>query len=300
MGEANANRASVGEMLNINTILLPVDLPLASFSILHQAAILARHFHSDIVMLHVINEDTNAARRPVHQIELADGDLRAEAIREGREQGQRLDHALDGLHVQSRVVKGDTAREIMTASRMTRADLIMMPSHGFTFSQFLLGTAARRGAGPCECPVWTGPQVEPSSGHDFAIRSIVAAVEFGVRSELTASWAAQLATEFGARLTLANVTAGVELWGPGGNQVDPKWKEELVGNASDQMARLQQQTGIQAEVFIGSGEMGKVLSDAVKQAGADLLVTGCYPYAGHLRTHGYGIMCAVQVPVLSV
>jgi len=31
-----------------------------------------------------------------------------------------------------------------------------------------------------------------------------------------------------------------------------------------------------------------------------LLVTGCYPYAGHLRTHGYGIICVVQIPVLNV
>jgi hypothetical protein len=31
-----------------------------------------------------------------------------------------------------------------------------------------------------------------------------------------------------------------------------------------------------------------------------LLVTGCRPYGGHLRTHGYAIICAVPIPVLSV
>jgi hypothetical protein len=44
----------------------------------------------------------------------------------------------------------------------------------------------------------------------------------------------------------------------------------------------------------------KVLTQAAKQTKADLLVNGCYPYGGHLRTHGYGIICAVQIPVLSV
>jgi len=29
-------------------------------------------------------------------------------------------------------------------------------------------------------------------------------------------------------------------------------------------------------------------------------VTGCYPYGGNLRTHGYAIICAVSIPVLSV
>ncbi len=58
--------------------------------------------------------------------------------------------------------------------------------------------------------------------------------------------------------------------------------------------------GIKADVFIGSGEVPKVLSQAAMETKADLLVTGCYPYAGHLETNGYGIICAVPIPVLSV
>ena len=74
----------------------------------------------------------------------------------------------------------------------------------------------------------------------------------------------------------------------------------LVSDASQQIARLQQDMGIQSDVFIGSGEESKVLSRAVKQTKADLLVTGNYPYGGRLRTHGYAIICAVPIPVLSV
>jgi nucleotide-binding universal stress UspA family protein len=151
-----------------------------------------------------------------------------------------------------------------------------------------------------ECPVWTGAHVQESPVQNFAIRNVLCAVEFGPRADITVSWAAQMAAEFGAHLTLANVTAGVELWGPGGSYVDQRWKEELVSSASQQMAKLQQDTGIKADVFIGSGDVPKVLSQAAKQTKADLLVTGCYPYGGHLRTHGYGIICAVSIPVLSV
>ena len=48
--------------------------------------------------------------------------------------------------------------------------------------------------------------------------------------------------------------------------------------------------GIKADVFIGSGDEPKVLSQAAKQTKADLLVTGCYPYGGQpadprLRNH---------------
>jgi len=142
--------------------------------------------------------------------------------------------------------------------------------------------------------------VEESPVQEFAIHNVLGAVKFGPRAEITVSWAAQMAAEFGAHLTLANVTASLESWGPGGTYVNEKWKEELVGGASELMAKLQQEIGIKADVFIGSGDVATVLSQAAKQTKADLLVTGSYPYGGHLRTHGYGIICAVPIPVLSV
>jgi nucleotide-binding universal stress UspA family protein len=41
------------EML-MNKILLPVDFPHAPLGVVHQAAFLARHFHSEIILLHVV------------------------------------------------------------------------------------------------------------------------------------------------------------------------------------------------------------------------------------------------------
>ena len=44
-----------------------------------------------------------------------------------------------------------------------------------------------------------------------------------------------------------------------------------------------------------------VVADEIDQLGrADLLILGSRPYGGHLRTHGYGVICAVPIPVLSV
>jgi nucleotide-binding universal stress UspA family protein len=91
-----------------------------------------------------------------------------------------------------------------------------------------------------------------------------------------------------------------KFWGPGGRYVNPEWKEALVGDASQHIAELQKDIGIKADVFIGSGDVPKVLSQAVKHTKADLLVTGCHPYSGRLRTHGYAIISAVRIPVLSV
>jgi nucleotide-binding universal stress UspA family protein len=122
----------------------------------------------------------------------------------------------------------------------------------------------------------------------------------GPRSRKALLWTAQFAAEFGARVTLAHVTAGFELWGPGGWYVNQAWKEELLSDASRSIEELQKDTGVKTEVFIGSGDVPKILNLAAKQTNADLLVVDCYPYGGNLRTHGYAIICAVSIPVLSV
>jgi hypothetical protein len=51
-------------MLNIKKILLPVDFPNTSLPVVHQAATLAHHFHSEIVMLHVATAESRAAGVP--------------------------------------------------------------------------------------------------------------------------------------------------------------------------------------------------------------------------------------------
>jgi nucleotide-binding universal stress UspA family protein len=322
-------------MLNIQKILLPVDFPNTSLRVVHQAATLARHFHSKIVMLHVASAQSHAAGVPEDAPKLAGWDMLAETLREAeKNQDQSLGAELEGLAIERRLIRGDPARAIVQTAQMEKADLIMMPSHGHTFNQFLLGSVTAKVLHGSECPVWTGAHVGEPEGPatpnnplfmyggaairdkqltqangqelkqqpvlEFAIHNVLCAVDLGPRSEDAVSWAAQMAAEFGARLTLAHVTASVERWGPGGSYVDQKWKEALVGDASQRIATLQQEMGIKADVLIGSGDVPKVLNQAAKQTKADLLVTACYPYGGNLRIHGYAIICAVPIPVLSV
>jgi len=51
-------------MLNIKNILLPVDTPISSLVVIHQAAALARHFNSEVMMLHVETALSHAAGVP--------------------------------------------------------------------------------------------------------------------------------------------------------------------------------------------------------------------------------------------
>lgn len=288
-------------MLKIQKILLPVDFPNTSLHVIHQAATFAHHFHSEIVMLHVATAESHAAGVPEDGPEFAAWDVQAEILREAQQkQDQALSTDLAGLAIRSLLVKGDAARTIVQTAQQENADLIMMPSYGFAFNQFLMGSETAKVLNETECPVWTDAHVEQFPVLGLAIRNVLCAVDFKPYNVNAISWAQRMAAEFGARLTLAHVTSSVELWGPGGSYVVPKLKEALFGDASEQIAKLKKEMGLDAEVFIGSGDVPKVIRQAVKQTKADLLVTGVRPYGGHLRTHGYAIICAVPVPVLNV
>jgi len=288
-------------MLDIKKILLPVDYPNTSLSVIHQAAALAHHFHSEIVMLHAVTPRSHAAGVPEAGAGLASWDLLEEIIRRAQEtQDQTLGPELDGLTIRRVLAKGNPAQAIVQTAQREKADLIMMPSYGFTFDQFLLSSLTPKVLGGSECPLWTCGHAEQSPPQNFVIRNVVCAVDFSSHVRNTVSWAKEMADEFGASLTLADVTASVGFWGPGGDYVNPKWKAALVSDAAQRLADLQRELGIKAGVFIGSGNVPEVLNQATKQAKADLLVIGCRPYGVSLRTHAYAIIRSTQIPVLSV
>ncbi len=262
---------------------------------------MAHHFHSEIVMLHVITALSQAVGVPGDGSKLTGWDMLAEIIRGAEKSaGRSLGSEIADLTVKRVLADGRVAPAIVQTAREEEVDLIMMPSHGPTFSQFLLGSVTAKVLNWSECPVWTDAHVEVPAAQEFAISHVLCAVDFTSRNRKALLWAVQMAAKFGARLTLAHVTPSVELWGPGGNYVKQELKEELVGSASRQISELQHGIGIKTDVFIGSGDVPMVLSQAVKQTRADLLVTGCRPYGLHLRTHGYAIICAVPIPVLSI
>jgi nucleotide-binding universal stress UspA family protein len=118
-------------------------------------------------------------------------------------------------------------------------------------------------------------------------------------SVATVRWAQDMAIELGAQLTLAP-DAHREIYGPGGFHLLPKMKEELVSSATRMISKLQEEAGTKAEVFIGSGDVPKMLSEGIKKTDADLLVMRCRSRGARLGTHGYGIIRESHIPVVSV
>jgi len=274
----------------MNKILLPVDLPNIQLRVVHQAAF----FGSPFSFRDHTAACGDATELPAGVLEsgheLMARDLQAEVIKRAQtDLDQSLQSELDAIAVKRLLLKGDPARAITQTARDQNVDMIVMSTHGRgAFYRFLLGSVAAKVLHDSDCPVWTDTQPEEAPKREFTIRNVLCAVDLSHHSRNTVSRAAQLAAEFGARLTLVHVTASVEIYGPGGSHVLPEWKEALVGYAATEIAKLQQDVGTKAKVIIDSGDVHALLNRAAEQAKSDLLVIGHSPVRGHLGDNGNG------------
>jgi len=289
-------------MLPIRKILLPLDFHEAAFRIIHLATGLARRFNSEVVLAHVVTRQDYSPHemkqgRPLRGDELL-GEIAEFAEKDLHESVQA---ELRGLRVKCLVRKGDAASQIVRIAEEESADLIVMPTHGYNgFYRYLIGSVTAKVIHDSDCPVLTAAHLQERPIPDLVIKHVLCGVTYSDHSRETLRWAAEIAAEFKAKLTLGLVTPSVELYGPGGMYVDRPWRDELVLGASEQMEKLQQQVGVKAETAIESGDPGEGLSRIASRVAADLLVVGCHTSGGRLGSNGYGIICESPIPVLSV
>jgi nucleotide-binding universal stress UspA family protein len=291
-------------MLSIQRILVPVVFTDTSRQVARQAAWLARRFHAEIILLHVVTPLSYPASVLESGHEITARDLQAHIVQQAQKD---LDEALlpelDGIAVTRMLLRGDPAHEIVKTARDLNVDLIVMSTHGHgVFYRFLLGSVTAKVLHESHCPVWTGAHLEEAPPGEFSIRHVLCSVDLSTRSRHTASLAAELAAAADATLTLVHITDSVEVYGPGGPRVDPAWKEMIVGFAAKEIAKLQQEVGTKAEVIIDSGNVPELLNRAAERTKADLLVVGHSPGRSHLGDNGegYGIIRESHIPVLSV
>ena len=283
-------------MLDFSKIVLPLDLEEPSLPPLHQAAALARHFHSSLLLLHVVRPLSSLG---LHQF--GHGDLLTAAVKHAEE---KLDAIilpeLRGIPAARMVVKGDPGRSIVQIANDQNAKLIVMGGFGLgALASVLLGSATSKVLDGAHCPVWTGAHL-PESVANLAMRNVLCAVEFGHRDHFATTLAADLALAFGARLTLAHVTPSVEMYGPGGSYDLPGFKNAVISGAAAELTKLQKDTGVRAETYIGSGSVPKILRQAARDTKADLLVIGRPVSINRLGANSFAIIRESPVPVLSV
>jgi nucleotide-binding universal stress UspA family protein len=291
-------------MLSIHKILVPIVFRDPSRHIVQQAAWLARRFHSEIILLHVVPPLSYPAGLLESGHEITARDLHAHIVQRAQtDLDQALRPELDGIVVTRVLLRGDPAREIVETARNQNVELIVMSTHDYgAFYLLLLGSVTAKVLHETQCPVWTGAHLEETPAREFSIRRVLCSVDLTPHNRHTLSRAAEMAAAVDATLTLVHITSSVEIYGPGGSHVDPEWKERIVGSAAEEIATLQQDAGTKAEVIIDSGNVPELLNRVAERTKADVLVIGHIPGRSHLgdNGNGYGIIRASQIPVLSV
>jgi nucleotide-binding universal stress UspA family protein len=284
-------------MRSLASILLPVDFSERSVGAAHCAKALAAHFGSQVTLLHVL---VGAAYDSGP--EAAGGAILAQLLASRTEQATRdLDDFLpslwQGLDVRRAILEGDPATRIVEYAHQQPADLIIMPTHGYgPFRRFILGSNTAKVLHDADCPVWTGVHMQESPAAALSVRRVLCAVDLGPQSEKALSWAAWLAREFDAQLTLMHAMACT-------SETEGIWRAQVRETVEEEFARLQAAVDVQAEIRIDAGEPAHVICAAAARTKADVLVIGRGSAAGvfgRLRTNAYALIRQSPCPVVSV
>ena len=296
--------------MQMKKIVVPVDFSEPSIAAARYASSLAKHFKSEIHLLHVIQHTmpwnpavstSMWAATPegftVEWEETLDA-MEKEALKKLNE-FDRGD--LSGLSVTSHVRKGDPAEQIVGLQKEIGADLILMATHGYgAFRQLLLGSVTAKVLHDAECPVWTGAHLAENALVEWRpMLQVLCAVDLKPGSRDVVDWAAHFAREFGALLTLVHSFPRLS---------DPD--EAIIKDAHTKQAEAQgkllkdllHDEHKAAEILIEEGDPDKAVNRVATQTAADLVVIGrgSVPGLGRLGSHAYSIIRHAPCPVVSV
>lgn len=267
----------------VSTILVPIDFSERSCPAARYAHALASEFGSSLLLLHAL--------APLQQ-DFSSGEIGGSMFDDLQQ--QRRDRAAQELKTFAgnfpgaawSVAEGDPAQMIVAAAAREKAAVIVMPTHGYgPFRRFILGSTTAKVLHDADCPVWTGVHLERAPACPHPLRRVLCAVDLGPQSSKALCWAATLALQFGAALTLLHVTLGAP------------------DAAARELERLKSFVHTEAELSVETGDPAAAICGAAERSQSDLLVIGRGSAAGvygRLRANAYSIIRQSPCPVVSV
>ncbi len=289
----------------LSKILAPVAFSPRCRGAVQYAEALACHFHSGLILLHVVPPPVALYAAPEAMVYSTAADLTAENLEQRKvELGTYLEGQCPGIPLTRDVVEGDPARQIVDYAQEHNVDLIVMATHGYgPFRRFLLGSVTAKVLHDAACPVWTGPHLEQAPNYEaIGFRRIVCAIDLARDRWTVLEWAGRFAREYGAELVVVHVLPE-SLIQLGGVYFDPEWRTQAATAARDHISRLQEDLHLAGEVVVEIGDVPLVVSDIASRRAADLLVIGRGRDAGllgRLRANAYAILRESPCPVVTI
>jgi nucleotide-binding universal stress UspA family protein len=294
-------------MLELKTIVVPVDFSKRSLAAAEHGVALAKRFRSQLVFVHVV---------PVSPYDYAayeSGFYTGAAWPSDEQIQQRLAKELDALvsgvsppvSIEKVILKGDPPTKIENLARERDASLIIIPTHGYgPFRRFVLGSVAAKVLHDTSCPIMTGahvPEIPFNSAHPY--RRVACAVDLREHSETVLRWASDFATAYDAELSLIHAAPLLDAEPAEGQFFTDHLRNLLLSAKKEEMQELVNKVGCKASLLVESDEVDRYVPSAAEEAGADVLVIGRSPLQGilgRLRTHAYALVRESPCPVVSV
>lgn len=282
-------------------ILVPVAFSARCQGAAQYAEALACHFHAQLVLLHVV------APIPTYwcpDAVVMSPEVTEEAVTQSKAELEKfLAEGLRGVSVERIVEEGDPAQTIVDYAHNGNFDLIVMPTHGYgPFRRFLLGSVTAKVLHDASCPVWTGPHMENAPAYPkISFRKILCAVDLGPHSQAVLEWSSRFARDYGSDLDVVHVVPTSTV-SAGGFYFDPEWRAQVVNEARDRIAYLQQDLGTKGVIRIETGEVAHSVKAAADELHSDLVVIGRTHAGmlGRLRANAYAIVREAPCPVAAI
>jgi len=193
--------------LSIRNVLVPIDFSTISIQTIETAKRLVHRFGASIHLVHVHHwqypGDFMGPLRPVGKVRVSFEQHRRKKLAEELKMVAQAHGLYPGL---IHPLEGASAfHEICRLAQQIPADLIVMPTHGYTgLKRVLLGSTAERVVRYAPCPVFIVREKKQRSktGRGLSISTILVPVDFSSSSRQGLHYAIGFANEFAARMIL--------------------------------------------------------------------------------------------------
>jgi nucleotide-binding universal stress UspA family protein len=219
-------------MIRFQTILCPVDFFPGSLHAFEYALKLARNYEARVIALHVVEPVIPAVYEPAFSVP----DLTNELEKESKRQLKNLSAkaAKAGVRLDTEVKVGDISTEIRAAIDKTKADLVVIGTHGSRgFERWLLGSVTERLMRHCSAPLLVIGGHRKAGTPPPEIGSILMTTDFSDGTPDALRYAFTIAQESQAKIDLLHVVDELVLV-----EAPPDVKESMIDGIRQKLESL--------------------------------------------------------------
>jgi nucleotide-binding universal stress UspA family protein len=272
-------------MIEFTRILCPIDFSESSIRSLGYAVTVARWYDAQLSVLHAVPTFEPMAVRgdlgePMQVVTPASRD---EVLGELRRTLERADAPVGATCV---AAAGDPSTTILDQALSTRADLIVMGTHGRRgFRRLLLGSVAEAVLQQAPCPVLTVPPHAGAALEAATFTRILCPIDFSPASLQALGFALDLGRQADGRVTLMHVLEWLPEEAPRTSVPFNllEYRRALAADADERLRGLvaqESRTWVEVEPELAFGRPYREILRAAGSRGTDLIVMGAQGRGG--------------------